>query len=630
MACSKPKIIVTDLPPWYTKMDHLDVFTCEETRGLFECVITMMLDKQRLLAAESDTNWYQTKTKQKLMKNAIIQDIAIIKQKPSKALLIALMDIVDIEGGNDLECVLDDDKAGLKQLLLALSNYTLFYIPQKEFTSRDGRKVIPVVTHYSQSHNLRLYDKERSMIGTYMVNIPGGTSYFMQQVLFVPGYESLELLRRVTGNRYDFWDLALEVPTHVEAVTPGFQQIQPSQLLKPQEQPEPDEDPANKEENSKPSDSKKPKESNKPNLVIQDEQSNDGHKPSGGKTKTEPCFQDQRINPMCCILDTVSANRPKREGSRDYFDETQIKYDLSNFTYANSNTKTVYFRRTKRLHEGKRVNLVSVIRLRKEQLGGKYELLYISTTLRFCRALKLFCMKGNGELVSSCHDTLKELSVRPTFLSGTEIYQDIHNPALTVFNKRVCPTAWCNSTPKHVESAIDDPIMVETVDLGIKLMDNKIPNAFAAAELLYCPSDKVGKYIQFYKYTSDKTYRRTVNKQKAVLTAKLMHAEWMSLMKNAEKYTRTSYPDNTIILKQTQELFAKHTAHTANKIQKTWQTLVNHEPSKFKDKQLVQLFSKVKVGLYNIRVYNKSKKVFARTSTAESNEINSGSSSSQR
>ena len=53
----------------------------------------------------------------------------------------------------------------------------------------------------------------------------------MQEELFVLGLESLELLKKVMGNKFELWDMTLEVPMHFTALTPSFQQIQPVQLL---------------------------------------------------------------------------------------------------------------------------------------------------------------------------------------------------------------------------------------------------------------------------------------------------------------------------------------------------------------------------------------------------------------
>lgn len=154
---------------------------------------------------------FQQKTTRKITRDMVIDDIGSFKQNPSRALLRALMDILDIEA-NELECMSTDDRAGMKQLLLALKNYTLFYIPSNELkATADNKKIIPVFTLWSEKDvelELRLCDRPRSMLGTYTVQLMCETSaYFMQQVLVVPGVKSLELLKDITGNKYHFWDM---------------------------------------------------------------------------------------------------------------------------------------------------------------------------------------------------------------------------------------------------------------------------------------------------------------------------------------------------------------------------------------------------------------------------------------
>lgn len=157
----------------------------------------------------------------------VINQSEKLPQKPSSSLLLALMDLVEMEGGNDFASMPNVDRAGLKDVLLAYGNYMTFYVPKKALVSTSGKKVIPVVTQYSEKHNLFYYDSRRSMIGTYTVIIPKtqeslGKSYFVQEVLFVPGLQSLELLKEATMNKYEFWDMALEMPTHPTALTCPF------------------------------------------------------------------------------------------------------------------------------------------------------------------------------------------------------------------------------------------------------------------------------------------------------------------------------------------------------------------------------------------------------------------------
>lgn len=59
---------------------------------------------------------FQQKTTRKIIRDMVIDDIGSFKQNPSRPLLRAL--ILDIEA-NELECMSTDDRAGMKQLLLA-------------------------------------------------------------------------------------------------------------------------------------------------------------------------------------------------------------------------------------------------------------------------------------------------------------------------------------------------------------------------------------------------------------------------------------------------------------------------------------------------------------------------------
>lgn len=127
----------------------------------------------------------------------------------------------------------------------------------------------------------------------------------------------------------------------------------------------------------------------------------------------------------------------------------------------------------------------------------------MSTTLRFYRALKRSCMKGNGVLMSCCNEILQDLG-RDTFISRQEMCQEILWSVLTAFTKRVNPSGWCIGMPRHVESKISNPMMIEVVELAIAFMDCKIPSALAVAELLYCPIERVRGYLRFQrKYTLD-------------------------------------------------------------------------------------------------------------------------------
>ena len=172
----------------------------------------------------------------KLIRNKTLKMARNLKQQPSPSLLCAIMDVLDFfEGENELRSVKDSDLAGVKQLLLTEGNYTCYYIPNSDLKT-NGKKIIPIVTYFAHSSNFTYYDKNRSMVGTYAVGLIGTENsskvYFLQQALHVPNYNSLKLLKTIIGDKYELWDMSLEIPTHMKSLTPTFRQIQACQLMK--------------------------------------------------------------------------------------------------------------------------------------------------------------------------------------------------------------------------------------------------------------------------------------------------------------------------------------------------------------------------------------------------------------
>lgn len=579
------QFVVTDKPAWYSdEQKDSRAFTCTDTVGLFDQVAEAMTVKESMLSEKSKA--FQHKTTRKIVRDMVIEDIGRFKQNPSKSLLTALMDIMDLRA-DGLECMSTEDRAGMKQLMLALKNYTLFYIPSTALKSvAEDRVVIPVVTMWSQTDKeleLRFCDKPRSMLGTYTVNLMSGSAaYFMQQVLIVPGVQSLNLLKDITGDRYEFWDMSLEVPTHPDALTPSFKHIQPMQLLRSGE---------------------------------------DNDRTSATQTCGETGDTIADVEPMCCVLDTESADLQvsKRPGSVDCFSDVDVICDLSRFTCHAGVAKTVYFRRTARVVSRKRGNMTPVVSLRDQQKDKRT--LYISTTARFCRALKHSCVKGSGELLQCCYTLLNELSGRETFLAGPELHQDITNPALTAFLKRVSPPAsnWCNYTPKHVACAIEDPIMCEIVDLGIKLMDDRVPNAFAVAELLLCNTQKANQYVRAYEwYNEDGAYRAQIHRNNIALLQQQFKEDWRALA-SIDRRIRAS--NSGVINKAqrhaTRDLFRNLGTHNINDTFKKWQQLIKDTPAP-KDTARGRDYSNMKVLFHNLRVYhNKMNKLKKNTKTAD-------------
>ncbi|KAL4008342.1 hypothetical protein ACER0C_002194 [Sarotherodon galilaeus] len=579
------RFVVTDKPAWYSDAEKDSrAFTCADTVGLFDQVAEAMTAKESMLSEKCKA--FQHKTTRKIIRDMVIEDIGRFKQNPSKSLLTALMDIMDLRA-DGLECMSTEDKAGMKQLMLALKNYTLFYIPSTALKSAaEDRVVIPVVTmwsHMDKELELRFCDKPRSMLGTYTVNLMSGSAaYFMQQVLIVPGVQSLNLLKDITGDRYEFWDMSLEVPTHPDALTPSFKQIQPIQLLRSGE---------------------------------------DKDRTSATQTCGASGDTVADVEPMCCVLDAESADLQisKRQASVDCFSDEDVICDLSRFTCHAGVAKTVYFRRTGRVLGRKRGNMTAVVSLRDQQKDK--QTLYVSTTARFCRALKYSCVKGSGELLQCCYTLLNELSGRETFLAGPELHQEITNPALTAFLKRVSPPAsnWCNYTPKHVACGIEDPIMCEIVDLGIKLMDDRVPNAFAVAELLLCNTQKANQYVRAYEcYNEDDAYRAQIHRNNIALLQQQFKDDWSSLA-SIDRRIRTS--NSGVINKAqrhaTRELFRNLGTHNINDTFKQWQQLIKDTPAA-KDTARARDYSNMKVLFHNLRVYhNKMNKLKKSTKTAD-------------
>lgn len=223
------KFIVSSYPEWYLEDVHKDAYTCLDTRGLFEAVRDMMVGGQRRLSV--------AEKRCRRREREVIKEAETLCQKPSRSLLLALMDPVEVLGGNEFVSVATTDRVGLKHVLLTYGNYNTYYLQSEELRKRRGnRMVIPVVTQYSEKHNLVRCDAKRSMVGTYSVVIlrsenDSRRAHFVQEVLFTLGLKSLKLLREITGTVFDFWDMTLEMPTHIRALVPSFRQIQLRQLL---------------------------------------------------------------------------------------------------------------------------------------------------------------------------------------------------------------------------------------------------------------------------------------------------------------------------------------------------------------------------------------------------------------
>ncbi|MGL4742506.1 MAG: hypothetical protein ACRC41_17230, partial [Sarcina sp.] len=251
------------------------------------------------------------------------------------------------------------------------------------------------------------------------------------------------------------------------------------------------------------------------------------------------------------------------------------------------------------------VNMVPVVRPRPTQTSTP--VLYVSTTIRFCRAVKQCCVKGNGELVSCWKDTLKDLE-RETSITGPDMYHEIHNPTLTAFIRRVDPNSWHNYIPKHVESMIEDPIMVKAVELAIRLMAGKIPNAFPVAELMYFPIKNVKAYLEVWKaYAADSAVQRTLRRNRIAMVEGQLKTEWDALVLIAQEYARKAHVPPGPASKACADIVDHRDNNDIAKAQKVWYALVNHTNTK--SKEVVQMAATAKVLLLKLRTYyNKLKK----------------------
>ncbi|TKS65579.1 hypothetical protein D9C73_028404 [Collichthys lucidus] len=423
-----------------------------------------MIRKQEELSERQ--NRYKPKNLFKIIRTMVIENADTIQQKPSLSLLLALMDLVDMEGGDDFESVESVDKAGVKHVLLAYRNYMSFYIPKKELMCTTGKRLFRWSRSTLRETPLLPSRQAQSMVGTYVVLLPATRTgeedcYFVQEVLFVPGPESLDLLK------------------------------EPCQLLRAE-------------------DKFLSTQSNKDALVSHIEE----------------------IHPMCCVVGTGDIFKKMRDSRLDCFTEAQVICKLTNFHYGSGGTRTVYFRRSSKVVNGKRGNMVPVVALRKEQRETPE--LYVSTTLRFFRAVKRSCVKGNGELVTCWSDTLKEFQ-RDSFIIGTDMYQEIQNPALTGFIKRVNPNSWCNYLPGHLESMIEDPIMIEM-------------------------------------------FRAAVLRTRAAMIEDQMRKDWEELSEITLSYMRHKHGGDAREVAACAELLKSQSPDMATKeVQKTWQSMIKHD-----------------------------------------------------
>ncbi|KAJ8411157.1 hypothetical protein AAFF_G00171630 [Aldrovandia affinis] len=224
-------LIVSAQPPWYT-MDHASAkeFTCDSVANLYLDIHKAMTKEIRGLIPPWWVQWPEnlllnpkSVTMTKIAKASVLNCMQF-PQNPSASLVRALMDLVDLEAGNEFKTVRDGegDRGGVKCVLLMTNNYLAYYLPPQSLQPKNALRIVPTVTYWHED-TMWWQDASTSNVATYTVplNIASDkSSYFIQEVLAVPGLKSLELLRSIVGDRFTFWDIALELPVHPDAVTP--------------------------------------------------------------------------------------------------------------------------------------------------------------------------------------------------------------------------------------------------------------------------------------------------------------------------------------------------------------------------------------------------------------------------
>lgn len=103
---------VTECPPWYLTSDYKDVFSCKTSKGLFEAVAKLMVCNQIILSEQAKR--YSPKNIYKTIKDMVINQSDKLPHKPSSSLLLALMDLMEMEGEKRL-CVYAKCRQGRSQ-----------------------------------------------------------------------------------------------------------------------------------------------------------------------------------------------------------------------------------------------------------------------------------------------------------------------------------------------------------------------------------------------------------------------------------------------------------------------------------------------------------------------------------
>ena len=526
-------VVLSRTPPWYNELCNgseqqgsrcVDVSTHEQLWEIMRSVMNDILGNQHWKAMHlKETNLM------KLIKLQTFEEAKKLKWA-STELLKALMDLFEIQHCDGFRCFSDTaqlDRAGIKQELLADHDYVLFYLPSKHLTG-GTKPIIPVVTFNNGMDNVWYLDKSLTTFATYSVplglfgNMP---SFFMQEVLALRGRETLSALKLIVGNLFEFWDLSLEVPTHCEALTPFFTQVQHHELV--------------------------------------------GRDPQQGKGN---------VQPMLCLKDTSGGSAYP---NFPWYETNHLRPGLLTTNYvtdpAEGATRGLQLKRVSRSQN-------YIVPIVSQDQYTKNKTLFASTTQRFLKAVEHTVVLGKGELLDCHKRLLLSLAMTKDFLRPPQLHNENYAQALMRFSERV-NSPWSTvrlTMPNHIDREIPNPVRNEMVTLGIKLLNQNIPDPFAVAELLCGKTTKADSYLKWCTILANNesaaALAKTINMRKL---KERIDENWIELQQMAKQYCRAimglEEDNNDPVFQQWAMLFSPEfqTPENAIKAQSMWQGMVN-------------------------------------------------------
>ena len=467
----------------------------------------------------------------------------------SPELVKALMDLFELQHCDGFRCFSDTaqvDRAGIKHELLAEHNYVLFYLPAKHLLG-GIKPIIPVVTYNTELNNVWYLDNIITTFATYSVplglfgNMP---SYFIQEVLALQDRDTLNALKLMVGHLFEFWDLSLEVPTHCEALTPFFTQVQLHELV--------------------------------------------GSDPWQGPGQCKGSVQ-----PMLCLNDSSGASP---DSNNFWYKTNHLRPGLVTTQYitehAEGATQGLQLKRVSR----SRNYIIPII---SQEQATKKKTLFASTTHRFLKAVDHTVVLGKGELLDCHKRLLLSLAMTKDFMSPPEMHNENYTQALVRFSDRVNSESIIRlNMPNHIDRKIQNPKRNELVSLGIKLLHQNIPDPFAIAELLCGTTIKSESYLKWCtSLANDESvaaFAKGINVQKL---KERMGENWMGLQQMAKQYCRAimglEEDTNESLFQQWAMLFSHEfqTPGNAIRAQSMWQNMANSSQWKEK-KHIAALYAK--------------------------------------